>query len=260
MKKSIDTSLNNLQELLARCPNQVGNGIIECIQAQFCDDSDPNRQQKLELLRNSLSEAHRRKRERRHQRRAERLKTSLEATESSSNDNSALKPNIIPDAYLLSDSTGKVTTPEPVFFAGNPFITSSIPSPNCTLPTQYLAAKAKSRSLPSLTEPAKKPLTFISAEMLQVVMRQHLTITKVDLLNAYFQTVLTGVISDVDFENRADPLLEMLNIGVAQGILEHRPKTPQDKRQGWRHVCRSFKRLEHFSREMLEFKRRMELF
>ncbi|MGN0222897.1 MAG: hypothetical protein ACI4AM_02595, partial [Muribaculaceae bacterium] len=93
-KKQIDTSVENMQELLARCPVRVVSGLIACIEAQFIAPDDYYQQSKLEAIAAKVAEAQFQKREKRRRARearkalreakakeAEEAKKAKEATE-----------------------------------------------------------------------------------------------------------------------------------------------------------------------------------
>ena len=64
-KKKIDTSVEHMEEVLARCPARAVRDLLACIEAQFIKPDDYYQQSKLEAIAAKVAEAQFQKREKR---------------------------------------------------------------------------------------------------------------------------------------------------------------------------------------------------
>ncbi|MGN0222552.1 MAG: hypothetical protein ACI4AM_00850 [Muribaculaceae bacterium] len=215
-KKQIDTSVENMQELLARCPVRVVSGLIACIEAQFIAPDDTYQSAKLEAIAAKVAQAQFEKREKR--RKAREARKALREA----------KAKEAEEAKKAKEATeakeAKVETPEE-----RQARIKRIAHENTLKRMQFH---------PFTDFPKHEIITFITADQVRLLLQQCQPEAIADLLNGYMQTLFTGTIAGYDFTTHRYLILELLQMGIHAQILRTTPENTANSATGWLFIAR----------------------
>ncbi len=237
-KKQIDTSVENMEELLARCPVRVVNGLIACIEAQFIKPDDYYQQSKLEAIASKVAEAQLRKREKRRKAREAR-----KALREAQQVEQAAKAKEAEEAKKAAEAM--VETPEE-----RQARIKRIAHENTLKRMQFN---------PFTDFPKHEIITFITSDQVRLLLQQCQPEAIADLLNGYMQTLFTGTIADYDFTTHRSLLLELLQMGIHAQILRTTPDNAANSATGWLFVARPSTRYISRDPVIADFVRSMRL-
>ena len=206
-KKKIDTSVEHMEEVLARCPARAVRDLLACIEAQFIKPDDYCQQSKLESIAAKVAEAQFRKREKRRKAREARK---------------ALKEAQAKEAKIAKEA--KEETPEQ-----RQARIKRIAHENTLKRMQFH---------PFTDFPKHEIITFITADQVRLLMQQCQPEAIADLLNGYMQTLFTGTIAGYDFTTHRYLLLQLLQMGIHAQILRTTPENAANSATGWLFVAR----------------------
>ncbi|MGN0222578.1 MAG: hypothetical protein ACI4AM_00985, partial [Muribaculaceae bacterium] len=203
-KKQIDTSVEHMQDVLARCPACAVRDLLACIEAQFIDPNDTYKAAKLEAIAAKVAQAQFEKREKRRRAREERK---------------ALR-----EAKAKEAAEAKVETLEE-----RQARIKRIAHENTLKRMQFH---------PFTDFPTYETITFITADQVRLLMQQCQPEAIADLLNAYMQTLFTGTVSGYDFTTHHYLLLELLQMGIHAQILRTTSENAANSATGWLFIAR----------------------
>ena len=206
-RKQIDTSVEHMEEVLARCPARAVRDLLACIEAQFIKPDDYYQQSKLESIAAKVAEAQFRKREKRRKAREARK---------------ALKEAQAKEAKIAKEA--KEETPEQ-----RQARIKRIAHENTLKRMQFH---------PFTDFPKHEIITFITADQVRLLMQQCQPEAIADLLNGYMQTLFTGTIAGYDFTTHRYLLLQLLQMGIHAQILRTTPENAANSATGWLFVAR----------------------
>ena len=201
-KKQIDTSVEHMEEVLARCPARAVRDLLACIEAQFIKPDDYYQQSKLESIAAKVAEAQFRKREKRRKAREARK---------------ALKEAQAKEAKIAKEA--KEETPEQ-----RQARIKRIAHENTLKRMQFH---------PFTDFPKHEIITFITADQVRLLLQQCQPEAIADLLNGYMQALFTGTIAGYDFTTHRYLLLELLQMGIHAQILRTTPENAANSATGW---------------------------
>ena len=237
-KKKIDTSVEHMEEVLARCPARAVRDLLACIEAQFIKPDDYYQQSKLENIAAKVAEAQFRKREKRRKAREARkaLKEAQQAEQ-------AAKANESEEAKKVAEA--KVETPEERLAR-----LKKIAHENTLKRMQFH---------PFTDFPKYETITFITADQVRLLLEQCQPEAIADLLNGYMQTLFTGTIAGYDFTTHRYLLLELLQMGIHAQILRTTSENAANSATGWLFVTRPSTRYIARDPVIADFVRSMRL-
>ena len=203
-KKKIDTSVEHMEEVLARCPARAVRDLLACIEAQFIKPDDYYQQSKLEAIAAKVAEAQFQKREKR--RKALREAQAKVAEEAK------------------TAKVAKEETPEERLAR-----LKKIAHENTLKRMQFH---------PFTDFPKYETITFITADQVRLLLEQCQPEAIADLLNGYMQTLFTGTIAGYDYTTHRYLLLELLQMGIHAQILRTTSENAANSASGWLFVAR----------------------
>ena len=227
-KKQIDTSVENMEELLARCPVRVVNGLLACIEAQFIKPDDYYQQSKLEAIAAKVAEARFQKREKR--RKAREARKALKEA----------KAKKAEEAKIAKEETPEERQAR----------IKRIAHENTLKRMQFH---------PFTDFPKHEIITFITADQVRLLLQQCQPEAIADLLNGYMQALFTGTIAGYDFTTHRYLLLQLLQMGIHAQILRTTPENAANSATGWLFVARPSTRYISRNPVIADFVRSMRL-
>ena len=227
-KKKIDTSVEHMEEVLARCPARAVRDLLACIEAQFIKPDDYYQQSKLESIAAKVAEAQFRKREKRRKAREARK---------------ALKEAQAKEAKIAKEA--KEETPEQ-----RQARIKRIAHENTLKRMQFH---------PFTDFPKHEIITFITADQVRLLLQQCQPEAIADLLNGYMQTLFTGTIAGYDFTTHRYLLLQLLQMGIHAQILRTTPENAANSATGWLFVAQPSTRYISRNPIIADFVRSMRL-
>ena len=216
-KKKIDTSVEHMEEVLARCPARAVRDLLACIEAQFIKPDDYYQQSKLEAIAAKVAEARFQKREKR--RKAREARKALREAQQAEQ---AAKAKEAEEAKKAAET--KVETPEE-----RQARIKRIAHENTLKRMQFH---------PFTDFPKHEIITFITADQVRLLLQQCQPEAIADLLNGYMQTLFTGTIAGYDFTTHRYLLLQLLQMGIHAQILRTTPENAANSATGWLFVAR----------------------
>ena len=210
-KKKIDTSVEHMEEVLARCPARAVRDLLACIEAQFIKPDDYYQQFKLETIAAKVAEAQFRKREKR--RKAREARKALKEAQAKE----AEEAKVAKEAKIADEA--KAETPEE-----RQARIKRIAHENTLKRMQFH---------PFTDFPKHEIITFITADQVRLLLQQCQPEAIADLLNGYMQTLFTGTIAGYDFTTHRYLLLELLQMGIHAQILRTTPENAANSATGW---------------------------
>ena len=236
-KKQIDTSVEHMEEVLARCPARAVRDLIACIEAQFIAPDDYYQQFKLEAIAAKVAEAQFQKREKR--RKAREARKALREAQAKE----AEEAKIANEAKIAKEA--KEETPEERLAR-----LKKIAHENTLKRMQFH---------PFTDFPTYETITFITSDQVRLLMQQCQPEAIADLLNAYIQTLFTGTIAGYDYTTHRDLLLELLQMGIHAQILHTTSENAANSATGWLFVARPSTRYISRDPVIADFVRSMRL-
>ena len=227
-RKQIDTSVEHMEEVLARCPARAVRDLLACIEAQFIKPDDYYQQSKLESIAAKVAEAQFRKREKRRKAREARK---------------ALKEAQAKEAKIAKEA--KEETPEQ-----RQARIKRIAHENTLKRMQFH---------PFTDFPKHEIITFITADQVRLLLQQCQPEAIADLLNGYMQTLFTGTIAGYDFTTHRYLLLQLLQMGIHARILRTTPENAANSATGWLFVAQPSTRYISRNPIIADFVRSMRL-
>ena len=230
-KKKIDTSVEHMEEVLARCPARAVRDLLACIEAQFIAPDDYYQQSKLETIAAKVAEAQFQKREKR--RKAREARKALREAQVKEAE----------EAKIAKEA--KEETPEERLAH-----LKKIAHENTLKRMQFH---------PFTDFPKYETITFITADQVRLLLEQCQPEAIADLLNGYMQTLFTGTIAGYDFTTHRYLLLELLQMGIHAQILRTTSENAANSATGWLFVTRPSTRYIARDPVIADFVRSMRL-
>ena len=230
-KKKIDTSVEHMEEVLARCPARAVRDLLACIEAQFIKPDDYYQQSKLEAIAAKVAEAQFQKREKR--RKAREARKALREAQA----------KVAEEAKTAK--VAKEETPEERLAR-----LKKIAHENTLKRMQFH---------PFTDFPKYETITFITADQVRLLLEQCQPEAIADLLNGYMQTLFTGTIAGYDFTTHRYLLLELLQMGIHAQILRTTSENAANSATGWLFVARPSTRYIARDPVIADFVRSMRL-
>ena len=204
-KKEKDTSIEHMQELLARCPMCIAGELIDCIKAQFVDPASSAQAEKIDTITAHVAQAQQQKRERRRARRQAKA-AQKQADQAEQAEQAAISEQERIERLRERMRQVKLHKVNTMSFA------------------------------PQTNIPAHQTVTFVTAEQVRFLLRLGQPETITDAINAYMQTLFTGTIAGFDFHHIYTNVTTLLQMGLDDGFIQTTPENSNNHAAGWRFI------------------------